>query len=78
MISGASATDTRAGVEGTISQAIQAFGLRRFRYRGLTKTRLQHHLTGAAINPARIDARFTGRPLARTRTSPFAALRPTG
>ncbi|MEV0374955.1 IS1182 family transposase [Streptomyces sp. NPDC050636] len=68
----------RAGVEGTISQAVQAFGLRRSRYRGLFKTRLQHHFTGAAINLARLDAWLTGRPLARTRTSPFAALRPTG
>ncbi|MFD3352633.1 transposase [Streptomyces fradiae] len=68
----------RAGVEGTISQAVQAFGLRRSRYRGLAKTRLQHHFTGTAINLARIDAWLTGRPLARTRTSPFAALRPAG
>ncbi|MER7844197.1 IS1182 family transposase [Kitasatospora sp. NPDC096077] len=68
----------RAGVEGTISQGVQAFGLRRSRYRGLAKTRLQHHLTGAAINLARLDAHLTGRPLARTRTSPFAALRPAG
>ncbi|WP_440074313.1 IS1182 family transposase [Streptosporangium sp. OZ121] len=68
----------RAGVEGTISQAVQAFGLRRSRYRGLAKTRLQHHLTGAAINLARLDAWLTGAPLARTRTSPFAALRPVG
>ncbi|MEU9182954.1 IS1182 family transposase [Streptomyces sp. NPDC048550] len=68
----------RAGVEGTISQAVQAFGMRRSRYRGLTKTRLQHHLAGAAINLARLDAWLTGRPLARTRITPFAALRPAG
>ncbi|WP_425507760.1 transposase [Streptomyces olivoverticillatus] len=68
----------RAGVEGTISQAVHAFGLRRSRYRGLAKTRLQHHLTGAAINFARLDAHLTGRPLARTRVSPFEALRPAG
>ncbi|MFD0419235.1 IS1182 family transposase [Streptomyces sp. NPDC127108] len=68
----------RAGVEGTISQGVQAFGLRRSRYRGLAKTRLQHHFTGAAINLARLDAWLTGRPLARTRVSPFAALRPAG
>ena len=68
----------RAGVEGTISQGVQAFGLRRSRYRGLSKTRLQHHFTGAAINLARIDAWLTGRPLARTRISPFAAIRPAG
>ncbi|MDT0543147.1 MULTISPECIES: transposase [Streptomyces] len=64
----------RAGVEGTISPAVHAFGLRRSRYRGLAETRLQHHLTGAAIN----FARLTGRPLARTRVSLFAALRPAG
>ncbi|MBP8534114.1 IS1182 family transposase [Streptomyces sp. MK37H] len=68
----------RAGVEGTISQGVQAFGLRRSRYRGLAKTRLQHHFTGAAVNLARIDAWLTGRPLAKTRISPFAALRPAG
>lgn len=67
----------RACVEGTISQAVHAFGLRRSRYRGLAKTQLQHQLTGAAINLARLDAWLTGRPLARTRVSPFAALRPT-
>ncbi|GKQ37116.1 IS1182 family transposase [Streptomyces sp. A012304] len=68
----------RAGVEGTISQGVQAFGLRRSRYRGLSKTRLQHHFTGAAINLTRLDAWLTGRPLAPTRLSPFATLRPAG
>jgi transposase len=68
----------RAGVEGTISQGVGAFGLRRSRYRGLDKTRLQHHFTGAAINLARLDAWITGKSLARTRVSPFAALRPAG
>ncbi|PNE34919.1 transposase [Streptomyces eurocidicus] len=67
---------TRAGVEGTISQAVQRCGLRRSRYLGLAKTALQHQLTGAAINLARIDAHLTGTPRARTRTSHFAALRP--
>ncbi|MDX3417239.1 transposase, partial [Streptomyces sp. MD20-1-1] len=66
----------RAGVEGTISQAVNPCGLRRSRYRGLAKTSLQHQLTGAAINLARIDAHFTGARRARTRTSHFAALRP--
>ncbi|MEV6126310.1 IS1182 family transposase [Streptomyces violaceusniger] len=66
----------RAGVEGTMSQAVQRCGLRRSRYRGLAKTSLQHQLTGAAINLARIDAHITGTPRARTRTSHFAALRP--
>ncbi|MFB7534599.1 IS1182 family transposase [Streptomyces sp. NPDC056178] len=66
----------RAGVEGTISQGIQRCGLRRSRYHGLAKTSLQHQLTGAAINLARIDAHITASPRARTRTSHFAALRP--
>lgn len=66
----------RAGVEGAISQAVNRCGLRRSRYRGLAKTSLQHQLTGAAINLARIDAHLTGIPRARTRTSHFAALRP--
>ncbi|MFJ8848745.1 IS1182 family transposase [Streptomyces cyaneofuscatus] len=67
---------TRAGIEGTISQAVGRCGLRRSRYRGLAKTSLQHQLTGAAINLARIDAHLTNTPRARTRTSHFAALRP--
>jgi transposase len=36
----------RAGIEGTISQAVRSFDLRRSRYRGLAKTHLQH-LCGA-------------------------------
>ncbi|MGW1617458.1 IS1182 family transposase [Streptomyces sp. NPDC002285] len=68
--------NVRAGIEGTMSQAVQRCGLRRSRYRGLAKTSLQHQLTGAAINLARIDAHLTGTPRARTRTSHFAALRP--
>lgn len=66
----------RAGVEGAISQGVGRCGLRRSRYRGLAKTSLQHQLTGAAINLARIDAHLTDTPRARTRTSHFAALRP--
>jgi len=38
----------RAGVEGTISQAVGAFGLRRARYCGQPKTHLQHVLVDAA------------------------------
>lgn len=66
----------RAGVEGTIAQGVQRCGLRRSRYRGLAKTSLQHQLTGAAINLARIDAHLTDVPRALTRTSHFARLRP--
>jgi hypothetical protein len=68
----------RAGVEGTISQAANACGLRKSRYRGLPKTSLQHQLTGAAINLMRIDAWITRKPRSTTRSSPLTALRPTG
>lgn len=65
----------RAGVEGTISQAVRGFGIRRSRYKGLAKTSLQHQLTGAAIDLARIDAWLTATPHAPTRIAPLAALR---
>lgn len=45
----------RAGIEGTFSQGVRAFGLRRSRYIGLTKTHLQHVLTATAINLCRLD-----------------------
>jgi transposase len=64
----------RRGVEGTISQAVRAFGLRRARYRGLAKTGLQHAATAAALDLDRIAAWFDQRPLAPARTSRFAAL----
>lgn len=66
--------NVRAGVEGTLSQAVRAFGLRRARYRGLPKTRVQHAATGAALNLARVDAWLARRPRAETRTSRFARL----
>ena len=66
----------RAGVEGTLSQGVRAFGLRRTRYRGLDKTHLQHVATAAAINVDRIVAWLDERPRATTRTSRFAALAP--
>ena len=66
----------RAGIEGTISQGVRAFDMRRSRYRGLNKTHLQHVAIAAAINMDRLVAWFDGRPLARTRTSRFATLAP--
>lgn len=65
---------TRAGVEGTLAQALQLFDLRHCRYIGLAKTRLQHVLTAVALNIVRLDAWWTGQPLAKTRISRFAAL----
>ncbi len=64
----------RNGIEGTLSQAVRGFGLRKARYRGLPKTGLQHVATAAALNLDRIAAWLAGRPLAPTRTSRFAAL----
>jgi transposase len=66
----------RAGVEGTLSQGVRAFGLRRTRYRGLSKTHMQHVAIAAAINVDRIVAWLDERPRAQTRTSRFAALAP--
>jgi transposase len=66
----------RAGVEGTISQGVRAFGLRRSRYRGMAKTHLQHVATAAAMNLERLWAWFDERPRAKTRTSQFAKLAP--
>jgi DDE family transposase len=64
----------RAGVEGLVSQAVNAHGLRRSRYRGLAKTRLQHFATAAALNVSRTVAWLDGTPRARTRISPLVAL----
>jgi transposase len=44
----------RAGVEGTISQATNALGMRRARYRGMAKVHLQHLLTATAMNLLRV------------------------
>lgn len=65
---------TRAGVEGTISQGTRSFDLRRSRYIGLDKTRLQHILTAAAMNLTRAVAWVIGVPKAQTRVSHFMAL----
>jgi transposase len=64
----------RAGIEGTLSQGVRAFGLRRARYRGLAKTHLQHVATTAAINLGRLSDWLRSVPRTATRTSRFAAL----
>lgn len=46
----------RAGIEGTIHQAVAVSGMRRTRYRGRAKTHLGHVLTAAAANLIRLDA----------------------
>lgn len=65
---------TRAGIEGTLSQAIRGMGMRRARYDGLHKTHLEHVLTAVAINVVRIDAVLTHTPRGRTRRSNFTRL----
>ncbi|MFJ9843506.1 transposase [Kitasatospora sp. NPDC101155] len=66
--------NTRAGVEGTISQAVRRTGIRRTRYTGLAKTHLGNLLAATAINLIRLDAWLTNTPLGKTRTSHLAAL----
>lgn len=64
----------RAGIEGTLSEAVRALGLRQARYIGQAKTHLQHVATAAAINLARLAAWFAGESLAQTRRSAFVRL----
>jgi hypothetical protein len=40
----------RAGIEGTISELVRGYGLRRARYRGLAKMRFQNYMIAAACN----------------------------
>ena len=64
----------RAGIEGTISQGVRSMKLRRVRYVGLAKTRLEHIFVGTTINLVRIGNWLIGVPLAKTRTSSFVKL----
>ncbi|HAX84998.1 MAG TPA: hypothetical protein DCY91_01770 [Cyanobacteria bacterium UBA11370] len=57
----------RAGVEGTISQAVGAFGLRHCRYLGLAKTHLQHIATAAAPDAVTVRNMLGGIVTAYTR-----------
>ena len=60
---------TRAGVEGTMGQSTHVTGIRRARYLGLDKTRLEHLAAATAINLIRLDAWYNGNPIDRTRTT---------
>lgn len=61
----------RAGIEGTISQGVRGFDLRRSRSIGLAKTRLQHLFVAASLNMIRMGAWLMEKPLAQTRRSRF-------
>lgn len=66
----------RSGIEGTISQAVRVCEVRRSRYIGLAKTRLQMLATAAAINLHRVYDWLTEVPRSLTRTTLFASLAP--
>lgn len=64
----------RAGIEGTLSQGVRSSRLRRSRYIGLAKTRLQHVLTAVAIDFERIGNWLVNTTPAATRHSRFSKL----
>lgn len=64
----------RAGIEGTISQGTRSCGLRRTRYIGLAKTRLQHLASAAALNLQRVADWLNDEPQAQTRHSAYQRL----
>ena len=64
----------RSGIEGTLSQGVRAFGLRRSRYVGQPKTQFQNIAVATAINTARLRDWFEQKPRSKTRVSRFASL----
>jgi hypothetical protein len=64
----------RAGVEGTIHQAVTVCDIRHARYRGLRKVHLQHVFSAVALNLIRLHAYWNNHPMDRTRTSHLARL----
>lgn len=64
----------RAGVEGTISQAVRTTDLRRSRYFGFVKTSFHNFLAAAALNLYRITDYLAERPHSFTRSSAFVRL----
>ena len=46
----------RAGIEGTISQGVRAFGLRRSRYVGFAKTASREVIVAAGMNVQRVTS----------------------
>jgi len=66
--------DRRAGIEGTISEAVRAYGMRRTRYTGQARTHLAHLMTAAAINVGRLLRWIAGEAKACTKRSSFERL----
>ena len=65
----------RAGAESLISLGVRTFGLRRSRYIGLAKTRLQHLITATAMNLTRAVTWLSDTPRRKTYIPPFTRLR---
>lgn len=65
----------RAGIEGTIAQAVGAFGGRRSRYRSQVKTHFQQVMISSAINIVRVDHFLQGKPKGKAQISRFAKLK---
>ena len=65
----------RAGIEGTISQAVRVSGMRQSRYIGLAKTHVPHVITASALNLLRGSVWLAGQPQRQVQPSRFAALR---
>ena len=66
----------RAGIEGTISQATRSFELRRTRFLGFAKTRLQQLATATALNLSRLFHWWQGDSPESTRSSHLLNLQP--
>ena len=66
----------RSGIEGTISQGVRTYTVRRARYIGLAKTHLQMVAAATAINLHRLFDWLTETPRATTRISAFARIAP--
>ena len=62
----------RNGIEGTQSELIRAYGLRKARYRGLAKVRLQNHLIGTVCNLNRLFRRVSWENTQNLATQPSA------
>ena len=64
----------RSGIEGTISEAVRAHGMRRTRYIGQAKTHLAHLMAAAAINVSRLLRWMAGEPKACRHRTPLERL----
>src|SRR5579859_8160776 len=65
---------TRAGIEGTVAQAVRTCGMRQARYIGSQKLRLQAFLTATVMNVLRAVQWLSGERPTSTPVSRFAKL----